>query len=139
MVDMGATGGSSADPVLRLQSQDLQSIRGEAPVARETEAPEGVRAVSRPEAGEEAQASRDGGGEVAIDEARAFAGRLNELAEISGRSLRFRLDGQDAGLNQIQVVDSSSGDIVKNIPADELLAVRRRMRETVGVILDEMV
>jgi flagellar protein FlaG len=39
----------------------------------------------------------------------------------------------------IQVVDGETGDIVRQIPPDEVIAFMRRFREVLGLLLDEKI
>ena len=140
MMDLGTAGGSSAEPLQRNQGMDLRDLRGEVRMNREAEATVESRAVVRPEKAEEAKAEAAEEQEpMNREEVAVMAERLNSLVSISGRSVRFEVDGADPGLNQIQVVESGSGEVLKKIPVDDLLDVRRRMRESVGVVLNELV
>ena len=56
MMDLGAAGGSSAEPLHRNQEMDLKDLRGEVRMNREAEATIESRAVVRPEKVEEAKA-----------------------------------------------------------------------------------
>lgn len=58
-------------------------------------------------------------------------------AEAAGlnRALRFRVH-EGTGRIFAQVVDRSSGEVLRTIPPEELLQVLARVREMVGLILD---
>jgi len=50
-------------------------------------------------------------------------------------ALSFRIDdGTDSLV--VQVIETESGDVIKQIPTDEILAMRQRLQETIGVLLD---
>lgn len=50
-------------------------------------------------------------------------------------SLSFKIDdGTDSIV--VQIIDTASGDVIRQIPPDEILALRKRLQETIGVLLD---
>ena len=53
--------------------------------------------------------------------------KLNEFLRQSARNLQFRYDDR-SGRTVITVVDASTGDVIRQIPSDELLALAGRVR-----------
>jgi flagellar protein FlaG len=60
--------------------------------------------------------------------------RLTELMSETRRSLRFQID-ELSGRTVITVLDETTKEVVRQIPAPELLAVMRHL-ERVGMLLD---
>jgi len=58
-----------------------------------------------------------------------------ETPENLRRSLRFRVH-EGTGRMFAQIVDPSSGEVVRNVPPEEMLRVLVRVHEMVGVFLD---
>lgn len=61
----------------------------------------------------------------------------NSLLQVVQRNLQFKLDDDTKEL-VVKVVDSESGEIVRQVPSDEMLAIIKRMKElqdTQGVII----
>ena len=81
-----------------------------------------------PSGGRELPASR---AEPAIDLSHVVE-RLNQYLQSSQRSIQFRID---EGKMIVTVVDANTGETVRQIPSEEMLAVSRRLRE-VGLVLD---
>lgn len=53
--------------------------------------------------------------------------KLNDYLRQNSRNLQFRYD-DTSGRTVITVVDASTGDVVRQIPSEELLAMSERMR-----------
>jgi len=68
-----------------------------------------------------------------LDVAKAVE-RLNELSQSARRNLHFRVDEQ-SGRTVITVVNTATAEIVRQIPAEEVLAVARAF-EAAGGLLD---
>lgn len=64
-----------------------------------------------------------------VDQANADLGRLNE-------KLGFRVD-DGTGQIVVQIVDRDSGEVVRESPPKEFLDLAARMKEMVGLFLDE--
>lgn len=60
---------------------------------------------------------------------------LSELPEFSGRELSIR---REPDLNQVvvQVLDSETKEVIRQIPPDEVLSVLRQLQKT-GLLLDK--
>lgn len=64
--------------------------------------------------------------------------QMNKYAQEANVSLRFGLYGKSEQF-YVQVVDQRSNQVVKMLPAENLLKLREKLREAVGVILDESI
>ncbi len=76
---------------------------------------------------------------VRADDVRAAAAELKQVIEISsGSQLNFDIYDDTEQL-YAEVKDRSSGEVVKTIPAQEVMELRKRIGEMVGMVLDERV
>ncbi|MGR8932293.1 MAG: flagellar protein FlaG [Gammaproteobacteria bacterium] len=92
-----------------------------------------ARSVSENEATDQAKATSDEQKigeppEKGIDRAglEELAGKINELFQVESRSLQFNVD-EASGRTVIKVVDKTTGEEIKQIPAEELLEISRRL------------
>jgi len=60
--------------------------------------------------------------------------RLNELVQNQRRSLHFSVD-QDTGRTVIRVVDPETSELIRQIPAEEVLNLARLYKGAGGVLL----
>jgi flagellar protein FlaG len=58
---------------------------------------------------------------------------LNKLVRDLHRELRFSVD-QDSGDTVIKVIDRETKEVVRQIPSEELVALRKRLQQAAGVI-----
>lgn len=65
----------------------------------------------------------------------AIAERLDEFLRESGRSVEFRVD-DDAHATIITVRRADTGEVVRQYPTEEALALLRRLNEQSGTFLD---
>jgi len=63
---------------------------------------------------------------------------LNMLAQQMRRELRFSLD-DDSGEMVVKVIDKETDEVLRQIPSDEILALRKRMADVAGVIFSDSV
>jgi len=63
----------------------------------------------------------------------AAAERLNDYVRSSSK-LRFRVGDGDL---TVQVVDASTDEVIRSIPAEKVLAIRDHFRELTGLLLDD--
>jgi flagellar protein FlaG len=61
---------------------------------------------------------------------------LNQLVRELHRELRFSVD-KESGDTVIKVIDSETDEVVRQIPSEELMALRRRLEEAAGVIFQD--
>lgn len=83
------------------------------------------------------------GKEVGADEARGDGlensiQSLNAVMDILDKELRFRVDNKTDSV-VVQVISEKTGDVIRQIPPEQILAIRSRIDELVGLILDEVV
>jgi flagellar protein FlaG len=60
---------------------------------------------------------------------------INLELELKRISLNFSID-EDSERIVVQVVESESGKLIRQIPPDEILALRKRLEELTGIIFD---
>lgn len=104
-------------------------------VARKPAAPEQVeRAVQAPPAPEAVKRSA----EQVRQQMAAVAQQLREVARSSSRDLEFRVD-EEAGRTVITVRNAATGEVVRQIPGEELLELQRRLNVGHGTLVDSFV
>jgi flagellar protein FlaG len=72
--------------------------------------------------------------EMPAEDIEATVRRLNELMAERERSLSFHVD-EASGRTVITVLDATTHEVVRQIPSEEVLALRRAL-ETSGALLD---
>ena len=75
---------------------------------------------------------------VVID--KALINKLENLSQIVKRNIEFSID-EETGRDIVRVVDSNTGEVVRQIPSDEILHLISRVEEwqesiSSGVLLD---
>ena len=60
---------------------------------------------------------------------------MNKVAEVLNRQLSFDVRDK-TGEVFVRVVDKETGDVIREIPPEELVALSERIRETVGLIFE---
>ena len=73
--------------------------------------------------------------ELDRDSVQEMMKRTSELMSMLDRSLKFELV-DDAGLVQIQVIDSTDGRVVRKIPSDEVLKLVAHIKEKMSERVD---
>lgn len=75
----------------------------------------------------------------------AVADNLNESEHLSRRNLQFSVN-EDADRTVIKVVDAKSGDVIRQIPSEEVVRLAERLREdseqvgqVVGMLIDSRI
>ncbi len=93
----------------------------------------GVSSVSEKEVGDSIEAPKDKGelnqqlpNEVNASNLTQVADKINELFQAESKSLQFSVD-EASGRSVIKVVDTKTGEQIKQIPAEELLEISRRL------------
>lgn len=61
---------------------------------------------------------------------------LNKLVRDLHRELQFMVD-RDSGETVIKVIDSETDEVIRQIPSDEIMQLRRRLEEASGVIFKD--
>jgi flagellar protein FlaG len=74
---------------------------------------------------------------VRSDDVRSAAAELRQVIEVtSGRDLAFDVFEETHDLF-VEISDVHSGEVIKQIPAEEVLHLRSRMQELVGMFFNE--
>jgi len=68
---------------------------------------------------------------VSLEDAKKLAEQGNKVFEDTQRNLQFKVDGET---NQVvvSVVDRKSGEVLRQIPSEEVLALAKRLKELDG-------
>ncbi|WP_417614601.1 flagellar protein FlaG [Oceanisphaera sp.] len=104
------------------------TAKAPAPVASaKVEATQTAQAV---QAAEQAKAP-----ELSPEQLEQMAAEMQEFVGSLNRSLQFRVD-EDSGRNVVTVLDSDTGDVIRQIPSEELLDVIARLNEASGGLLN---
>ncbi|OIN07721.1 flagellar protein FlaG [Oceanisphaera psychrotolerans] len=72
---------------------------------------------------------------LAPEQLEQMAGEIQNFIGSINRNLQFRVD-EDSGRNVVTVLDGDTGDVVRQIPTEELLDVIARLNEASGGLLD---
>lgn len=62
--------------------------------------------------------------------------QLNSAVSAFHRSVRFNLH-HDSGQVQVNVVNTDSGKVIREIPSNEMMDMAQRIHDFIGVLLDE--
>ena len=74
---------------------------------------------------------------VTADELRGDVDRLQRVVEAaSGRALAFDINDDTEELF-VEVRDVGTDEVIKKIPSDAIMAMRARIEEALGILLDE--
>ena len=96
------------------------------PATSKESRPEPVAAV--PLSGSQVQDSREALEEMVSD--------INNFVQNVNRELQFTVD-EDVGETVITVIDKSNDEVIRKIPSDEMLALRKNMDEMIGLMFSE--
>jgi flagellar protein FlaG len=66
--------------------------------------------------------------EVSKQQVEAAVGQMKDFAQAMSRQLQFDVD-EESGRTVVRVLDKDSGEIIRQIPSDEILALARHMKE----------
>ena len=73
---------------------------------------------------------------VSADDLRAVAAQMKQVVEAhSSRRLSFKVN--DTGTMYVEVRDQLSGEVLRQIPSEEVLRLRDQLDEMVGMFVDE--
>ena len=95
-----------------------------------------VNSRREPTAAEQSSQSEEGSrmpGEVLISVSSTVAD--SNGIDLSGNHLSFAVD-DDTGSTVINIINNENGEVLKQIPSEDLLRLRKRMGEVQGLILD---
>jgi len=59
----------------------------------------------------------------------AAVGQLNNFTQSIQRQLEFSVD-EESGKTVVKVIDKESGQMIRSIPSEEILAMQKRLKET---------
>lgn len=95
--------------------------------------PAGSEATQTAQAVQAADKSQES--ELSGEQLEQMAEQMDSFIGTFNRGLKFRVD-EDSGRNVVTVVDNHSGDIIRQIPTEELLQVISRLAEASGGLID---
>lgn len=113
--------GASTTPVPSSGTKPSSSPAVELPGSQGKGLPEGGNTVP-PEASSAAPKPQQ------LDDA---VSNINEFVQNLSRSLQFSVD-EASGRTIVKVTDSDTGDLIRQIPSDEILAISRAIAESMG-------
>ena len=67
----------------------------------------------------------------------AVVSKLNDLVHELHRELQFSVDDK-SGETVIKVIDSETDEVVRQIPSEEVVRLRERLRDAAGVIFQDL-
>jgi flagellar protein FlaG len=70
------------------------------------------------------------------DEVKKTVEELNEAMQTVGTALSFSVD-KETGRTVVKVLDSKTGEVIRQIPAEEMVRVSQRIAKLVGVLFDD--
>lgn len=68
----------------------------------------------------------------------ALVNRANDLVQNIRRELRFTLE-EDSGKTVVKVIDSETGEVIRQFPSDELLKLAKSLEQAGGILIKEEV
>lgn len=120
-------------------SNDIGMIKGPGSIGRssptaKTGPDDPVQKATAADAKSKAEKAEDAARAEAL--AQEVAQGLNDLVHELHRELRFSVD-EDSGDTVIKVVDRETDEVVRQIPSEEVVALRKRLEEAAGVIFQD--
>ncbi|MDV2856434.1 flagellar protein FlaG [Oceanimonas sp. CAM02] len=94
-----------------------------------------VQALEKSAAGQSRAQSEQKETQLSAEQLTEMAEQMDEFVGTFNRGLKFRVD-EDSGRNVVSVVDTSNGEVVRQIPTEELLQVISRLAEASGGLID---
>ena len=77
------------------------------------------------------------GKEIGSEDVRTAAAELKQVLEVaSGKRLDFGIHEDNEGLF-VKIMEQGTDTVIKQIPSEEIVELRARIDEIIGVILDE--
>ncbi|MCU7812439.1 MAG: flagellar protein FlaG [Candidatus Thiodiazotropha sp. (ex Notomyrtea botanica)] len=65
---------------------------------------------------------------VSKEDVKAAVEQMKDFAQVMSRQLQFDVD-DDSGKTVVRVLDKDSGDVIRQIPSEEVLSLARHMKE----------
>lgn len=87
---------------------------------------QGFVSAAKPEVKDELNQNTPIQREKVISDLTEVAGKINEMFQNENRSLQFNVD-EASGKSVINIVDSQTGEKIKQIPTEELLEISRKL------------
>ncbi|GMR19930.1 MAG: flagellar protein FlaG [Gammaproteobacteria bacterium] len=78
--------------------------------------------------GGDKQPSKSGASAVNSQDVKQAAEKLNEYVQVIRRDLKFSVD-EDTGRTIVKVIDSRSGELIRQIPDEEVIAISKLVGE----------
>lgn len=76
--------------------------------------------------------------QLTVQEVSETVEALNSVMQQMERGISFQVDDQ-SGRQVIQVIDRDSGDVIKQMPSEDLLKLINHMQEMQNILFDEVV
>jgi flagellar protein FlaG len=78
-----------------------------------------------------------GGEELSADDLRAVAQQFKQVVEAaSGRQLNFDID-EKSKQTYVSITDSKTGEVIRQIPTQEMRKLKAQIDEMIGLLFDE--
>ncbi len=82
------------------------------------------------------KAASDPNAKVAADDLHAIAAQMRQVVEIaSGKRLAFKIY-DDSQSVYVEISDQNTGEVIKQMPSAEMLRMRSRLDEMIGMMVD---
>ena len=107
---------------MNMPGRIVQSVPADSVISMEKAAPQSSKENDAP--------SSPGGQASALAD---VVSGLNEMVQNLHRNLQFSVD-DESGETVIKVVDSETNEVVRQIPSEEIVRLRRRLKEASGVL-----
>lgn len=65
---------------------------------------------------------------ISKEDVEVAVAQMKDFAQVMSRQLQFDVD-EDSGRTVVRVLDKDSGDVIRQIPSEEVLALARQMKE----------
>lgn len=114
--------------VLRNKQSDLKDVSANTAVAKEQQ----VKEASSKEVSDTQSATVNAEKkEASLDAVKSAAATGNSIFQASNRSLEFQVDDSTQKV-VVKIIDSKTGDLVRQIPSEDMLEFVKRMQELEG-------
>ncbi len=114
--------------VLRNKQSELKDVSANAAVAKEQQLKE---ASSKEVSDSQAATLNAEKKETTLDAVKSAAATGNSIFQASNRSLEFQVDDSTQKV-VVKIIDSKTGDLVRQIPSEDMLEFVKRMKELEG-------
>lgn len=104
--------------------------------AAEVPAPERAPNLNRVQAERVLPAERVSSTEPVYQELVRAVEQVQVMMDLRNRSVEFTTD-ESSGARVVKVVDSNSGDVIRQMPAEELLSFMRNLTRMLGTFIDK--